>query len=135
MIDPVWLDPKFLIKAHNQLINRYGGIAGIRDYGSLDAVLARPQQILGYSEDKNLTIFTLAAAIGWSLCRRHPFIDGNKRVSFVAVAVFLQINGYHLDVANREATKTMMAVASGNTSEEKFVSWIEDNSFETKSGL
>jgi death on curing protein len=130
VITPVWLDAQFLIKAHSQLINRYGGVAGIRVSESLDAVLARPQQILAYSEDNNLTIFTLAAAIGWSLCRRHPFIDGNKRISFVSVAVFLQINGCHLDVSNREATKTMVDVAAGNINEEHFASWIADNSYE-----
>jgi death on curing protein len=129
MIDPVWLDPRFPVKAHQILVDRYGGVPGIRDYSSLEAAMARPQQILAYSEDNNLTIFTLASSLGWSICRRHPFVDGNKRIAFACVTVFLLINGYQLDVSNHEATETMVGIAGSTITEEAFTTWLTENSY------
>jgi death on curing protein len=129
VINPVWLDPRFPLKAHQLLVERYGGNPGIRDHDSLEAAMARPQQILAYSEDTKLTIFTLAAALGWSICRRHPFVDGNKRIAFACVTVFLLINGYQLDVSNHEATQVMVDVASSTITEEHFATWLADNSY------
>ena len=129
MINPVWLDPRFPLKARQLLVERYGGNPGIRDHDSLEAAMARPQQILAYSEDTKLTIFTLAAALGWSICRRHPFVDGNKRIAFACVTVFLLINGYQLDVSNHEATQVMVDVASSTITEEHFATWLADNSY------
>ena len=129
MIQPKWLDPGFPLQAHKLLVDRFGGDSGIRDHESLEAAMARPQQILAYSEDTQLTIFTLAAALGWSICRRYPFVDGNKRIAFACVTVFLLINGYQLDVANHAATKMMIDVAASTVSEELFASWLTENSY------
>ena len=73
---------------HKQLIERYGGAAGIRDAGALESALHRPQT--GYYD----TIVHEAAALLESLVQNHPFVDGNKRVAFAVVDVFLRINGY-----------------------------------------
>ena len=76
---------------HSILIKRYGGASGVRDQGSLEAAILRPQS--GYYSD----IFEEAAALMESLAINHPFIDGNKRVAFAATDVFLRINGWHLE--------------------------------------
>jgi death-on-curing protein len=73
---------------HQQLIERYGGAPGIRDIGALESALHRPQT--GYYD----TITHEAAALFESLVQNHPFVDGNKRVAFAVVDVFLRINGY-----------------------------------------
>lgn len=75
---------------HTVLLQRYGGAAGVRDPGALEAALFRPQT--GYYED----IVTEAAALIESLAINHPFVDGNKRIAFAAADVFLRINGWHL---------------------------------------
>jgi death-on-curing protein len=75
---------------HTVLIRRYGGAPGVRDPGALEAALFRPQT--AYYED----IVTEAAALLESLAINHPSVDGNKRVSFATVDVFLRINGWHL---------------------------------------
>jgi death-on-curing protein len=75
---------------HTVLIRRYGGAPGVRDPGALEAALFRPQT--GYYED----IVAEAAALFESLAINHPFVDGNKRVAFDAVDVFLRINGWRL---------------------------------------
>src|ERR1700687_4354969 len=75
---------------HQQLIERYGGARGIRDAGALESALHRPQT--GYYD----TIIHDAAALLESLVQNHPCVDGNKRVAFAVVDVFLRINGYAL---------------------------------------
>ena len=75
------------------LMQRYGGVLGLRDPGALEAALFRPQT--GYYED----IVAQAAALLESLAINYPFLDGNKRVAFAAADVFLRINGWRLQLA------------------------------------
>ena len=75
---------------HTILMQRYGGAAGVRDPGALEAALFRPQT--GYYSD----IIAEAAALLESLAINHPFVDGNKRIAFAATDVFLRINGWCL---------------------------------------
>lgn len=75
---------------HAVLIHRYGGSAGLRDPGALEAALFRPQS--GYYKD----LIAEAAALLESLAISHPFIDGNKRIAFAAADVFLRLNGCRL---------------------------------------
>lgn len=75
---------------HTILMQRYGGAAGVRDPGALEAALFRPQT--GYYSD----IIAEAAALLESLAINHPFVDGNKRIAFAATDVFLRINGWGL---------------------------------------
>ena len=75
---------------HMVLMQRYGGVLGLRDPGALEAALFRPQT--GYYED----IVAQAAALLESLAINHPFLEGNKRVAFAAADVFLRINGWRL---------------------------------------
>ena len=75
---------------HFVLIQKYGGLSGVRDPGALEAALYRPQT--GYYKDT----IEQAAALMESLAINHPFVDGNKRIAFAATDVFLRINGYRL---------------------------------------
>jgi death-on-curing protein len=87
---------------HHVLIERYGGSLGLRDLGLLEAAVFRPQS--GYYEDTLLQ----GAALFESLIINHPFIDGNKRIAFAAMDVFLRMNGYQLMVdSNRIYSKIM----------------------------
>jgi len=79
-----------VLELHAELIARYGGAAGVRDPGALESALFRPQS--GYYED----VIQEAAALMESLAINHPFVDGNKRIAFAAVDVFLRINGYRI---------------------------------------
>ncbi len=72
---------------HGALMKRYGGKAGLRDAGALESALFRPQS--GYYED----LVWEAAGLFESLAMNHPFVDGNKRIAFAAVDVFLRVNG------------------------------------------
>ena len=82
-----------VIAIHERLIERFGGLPGLRDKGLLESALFRPQT--GYYE--NLT--EMAAALFESLISNHSFVDGNKRVAFFSCDVFLRLNGWKFELA------------------------------------
>jgi death-on-curing protein len=90
-----------VLAMHADQIERYGGSAGVRDPGQLEAALFRPQT--GYYAD----LIEEAAALWESLSQNYPFIDGNKRTAFAATYTFLAINGRRL-TAGAEATFEFM---------------------------
>jgi death-on-curing protein len=119
-----------IIDLHAELLDAHGGAPGLRDQGALEAALARPHQLLAYSES-DVTVFDLAAALCVSICRNHhPFVDGNKRAGFAALGVTLGLNGLYLDVTEHEAADKVLAVAAGEIDEQTFKEWVMENSFE-----
>jgi death-on-curing protein len=106
---------------HKQLIERYGGAPGIRDAGALESALHRPQT--GYYDN----IIHEAAALLESLVQNHPFIDGNKRVAFAVVDVFLRINGYTLTATSGQIYAFMMERFDHGTFDmEHLVTWLQE---------
>jgi death on curing protein len=104
---------------HKQLIERYGGASGVRDVGALDAALHRPQT--GYYE----SVIQEAAALLESLIQNHPFVDGNKRVAFAVLDVFLRINGYRITADSHTIYATMMRLFEQRTFDlEHLVPWL-----------
>jgi death on curing protein len=122
--DWVWLDPAVIYAVHNEQLAEHGGSAGIRDAGLLESALARPQNLLAYGDPD---VHDLAAAYGYGIARNHPFIDGNKRTAFVAVELFLSLNGLSLTATDVECVITMLALAAGEISEEAFARWLRAN--------
>jgi len=94
---------------HMVLMQRYGGVLGLRDPGALEAALFRPQT--GYYED----IVAQAAALLESLAINHPFLDGNKRVAFAAADVFLRINGWRLHRAPMQIHDELLQMFESGT--------------------
>jgi death-on-curing protein len=122
---PRWISKKALLLLHEESIAEFGGARGLRDEGLLDSALARPQNAHAYNPDS--TIPKLAAACAYGLAKNHLFVDGNKRVAFLAIGLFLAINGYRLKAGQVDAIKTMMAVASGELDEQGLSAWIGEN--------
>ncbi|MEA5536858.1 type II toxin-antitoxin system death-on-curing family toxin [Crocosphaera sp. XPORK-15E] len=126
-----WLNKQALILLHSETISLHGGLDGIRDEGLLDSALARPQNIHAYENETDVT--RLAAAYGIGIARNHPFLDGNKRAAFLAIGLFLRLNGFRLVANPVEATQVMLKVATGETTESDLISWIKNNISETSS--
>jgi death on curing protein len=122
--DWIWIDPAVIYAVHNQQLAEHGGSAGVRDAGLLESALARPQNLLAYGDPD---VHDLAAAYGYGIARNHPFIDGNKRTAFVAVELFLSLNGLSLTAADVDCVITMLALAAGELSEEAFARWLRAN--------
>jgi len=120
--EPIWVDRRALVLLHAETLAEHGGRAGILDEGRLDSALARPRQIFSYQAKADLA--RLAAAYGVGLMRDHPFADGNKRAAFLAVGLFLRLNGFRLVADQADAASTMLALATGEVAEEEFAAWI-----------
>src|SRR5215469_4288341 len=105
---------------HQHLLERYGGAPGIRDVGALESALHRPQT--GYYE----TLIREAAALCESLVQNHPFVDGNKRVAFAVVDVFLRINGYSFAASSTAIyAQVMKLLREGSFDMEHLVPWLQ----------
>lgn len=120
-----WIDKLPLMILHDESLALHGGTSGIRDDSLLDSALNRAVNLAMYDEPD---FAELAAAYGVGLAKNHAFIDGNKRVAFLAVGLFLGMNGYKLKATQVDATLTMLAVASGEMLEADFAAWIRENS-------
>jgi death on curing protein len=120
----VWLDPAVLRAVHEEQILEHGGPGGTRDNGLLESALARPRQLATYGASDAAA---LAAAYGFGVARNHPFIDGNKRTAFVAVELFLVLNGQELVATDADCVIAMLGVASGETSEDEFAAWVRQH--------
>jgi len=94
----------------------------VRDSALIESALARPINRLNYEPDCDLS--ALAASYGYGLVKNHGYIDGNKRIGFLALSIFLYINGYLLEADEAEATITALAVAAGDRTEEELAAWI-----------
>jgi death-on-curing protein len=120
--EPRWVSRLVADAVHADLLLTYGGLPGLRDEDLLESALARPRQRFAY--DAGTDLAALAAAYGFGLARNHPYQDGNKRVAFVTMAVFLGLNGLAFTAAEAEVVTTMVALASGTLDEDALASWI-----------
>jgi death on curing protein len=125
MAEPRWIKREALQILHDESVAEHGGLGGLRDEGMLESALARPVNLHLY--EGCLDIARLAASYGFGLARNHPFHDGNKRAAFLAVGLFLGLNGQHLMAGQIEAYEAMIHVADGTWSEEEFAGWLRKN--------
>ncbi len=122
MNEPVWLRRETLELLHSASIAQHGGAEGLRDEGLFESALARPRNLHAYEGVSDLA--WLAAGYGFGLAKNHAFVDGNKRIAFIAAAVFLRINGQRLVADQAQATLIMLDLASGAMSEPELADWI-----------
>ena len=120
--EPRWVDRLVVEAVHLDLIREHGGMPGIRDEHALESALARAQQHFAYEPTVDLA--GLATTYGHGLARSHPFNDGNKRIAFVTMGVFLGLNGREIEVPEAEVVTVMLALAAGDLDEEELASWL-----------
>jgi death-on-curing protein len=104
MNDVIYLTLAEVLAFHEVLIEEFGGATGVRDLGALESALFRPRT--GYYRD----VVEEAAALFESLVQNHPFVDGNKRVAFAVMDVFLRVNGRVLDVDDLAAHERLVGL-------------------------
>ncbi|MGA7218395.1 MAG: type II toxin-antitoxin system death-on-curing family toxin [Candidatus Sulfotelmatobacter sp.] len=124
--NPRWIDPRALLLLHGETLAEHGGLAGVRDHGLLESALARPRNLHAYEPESDLA--QLAAAYGFGIARNHPFNDGNKRTAFLAIGLFLLINGRELIADPVEAVAVILSLAEDSLSEPGLAEWIRRNS-------
>ena len=122
MRKPRWLDERALVLLHAESLAEHGGLWGLRDEAALQSALARPRNVHAYAPGADAA--RLAAAYGFGIVRGHPFSDGNKRAGFLAIGLFLELNGFDFDVDEADAVRTILELATGNLSENALAEWI-----------
>jgi death-on-curing protein len=117
----VWLSEQLILAIHDEQLAEHGGSPGLRDPGLLDSALARPLNRAGYGEPDTAE---LAALYALAIARNHPFIDGNKRTAFVALELFLRLNGCRFTAGDADAVVTTLAMAAGELPDAEFTAWV-----------
>ena len=117
----VWIDARAIQVIHDEQLAEHGGGAGVRDTGLLESALARPVNLAAYEKPDAAA---LAASYAVGLAKNHPFVDGNKRTAFVALELFLALNGFVLAADDVDCVMTMLAVAAGEIDEATLAAWI-----------
>lgn len=113
-----------VIAIHDSMIELYGGSFGIRDIGLLQSAISRPQASFG-GIDLYSTIFDKAGALFHSLIFNHAFVDGNKRTTMTTTARFLAVNGYALEVEQREFVDFPLRVENKHLSLREITVWLK----------
>jgi death-on-curing protein len=124
MTEPEWLEIALIVAIHDEQLAIHGGLSGLRDPAMLESALDRPRNKWAY---ESTGLPELAAAYGYGIAKNHPFVDGNKRTSLLAIYTFLGINGIDFIVPEAEAAAMIFALAAGEVSEESLTRWIRDN--------
>jgi len=112
-----------VLHIHKRVIEESGGSSGLLNSGGLESAVAQPYMTFG-GVDLYPSIHEKASALGFSLVRNHPFIDGNKRVGHAAVETFLMLNGHELTSSIDEAETIFLRLAAGSLRREEFTDWI-----------
>jgi len=115
-----------VVELHRAVIERTGGIGGIRDLGALDSALAQPGATFA-GVDLHLSLADKAAALCFSLVLDHPFLDGNKRVGHAAMETFLVLNGSEIAASIDEQERLMFDIATGRSSRDEVASWLREH--------
>jgi death-on-curing protein len=122
--EPGWVTYEQVIAIHSRQLRRFGGAPGLRDEGMLRSALERPRNKWHYEQT---SLAELAAAYAFGLAKNHAFVDGNKRIAFMTMMVFLRKNGVRFSPDQAQATTIIVALAAGEVSEESLARWLRDN--------
>lgn len=120
------LTKRQVLLLHEQLLEEFGGTAGIRDEGALESALAAPFQTFG-GQNLYPSVQTKAAQLGFGLVCNHPFVDGNKRIGAHVMLVFLALNGIELSYTQQELIDVIFSVAAGQATAANLLQWIIDH--------
>jgi death-on-curing protein len=122
--EPQWITYEQAIAVHSRQLRRFGGAPGLRDEGMLRSALDRPVNKWRYEQ---ADIAELASAYAFGLAKNHAFVDGNKRIAFMAMMIFLIKNGVAFAPDPAQATTIILSLAAGDVSEQSLTRWIRDN--------
>jgi len=112
------------IVIHDAAIDRFGGIAGVRDEGMLDSALAQSYQTFGGSDLYEGDI-AKACRLCFGVVADHPFADGNKRTGAALLGTCLRLTGHTFEPPHDEFLRTMLGIADGSVSYEQLVEWVK----------
>jgi death on curing protein len=122
-----YITEKDILVIHALLTDDTGGSYGIRDVGLIKSAVARPQMIID-GKEAFPGVFEKGATYFDSIARHHTFIDGNKRTAITVTSRFLFLNGFEVQVSNKEMVDFVLRVATEKLDIKEIADWLEDNS-------
>lgn len=122
MKEPIWLTREVVLATQGELLDRFGGLEGIRDETLLESALHRPQHLFNYGEP---SLVELAASYATGIVKNHPFLDGNKRIGFMAAYIFLGANGLDFQAPEEEVVERTLALAASAITESEYAKWLK----------
>ena len=117
------ITPNEVIELHTKVIIATGGAPGIRDIGLLESAVLGCQQSFD-GEDLYPTVVEKAARMVYTICKNHPFVDGNKRVAVVSMLVILRMNNISLLYTQQELVTLGLGIANGVINYKDIIKWI-----------
>lgn len=117
------LSKRQILMLHQQLVEQTGGSDGIRDDGLLDSALSAPFQSFD-NTDVYPSLQQKAARLCFGLVKKHPFVDGNKRIGAHAMLVFLAVNGVELTYTQTELSDIILQVAASEKEYPDLLDWL-----------
>ena len=118
-----YLNLNEVLAIYQAVMKQSGGTYGLRDAGALQSALAQPRMTFG-GQELYPTITEKASALGFSLIKNHPFVDGNKRTGHAAIEVFLILNGYEIKADVDEQERVILQVAANEMDRDSFTAWL-----------
>ena len=117
-----WLRAETVLAIHEAQLKEHGGLSGVRSTDLLASALARPENFAAYQAEADAV--SLGALYAIAIAHNHPFIDGNKRIAWVAMRTFLILNGVTLTYDPVDAVTEMLALAASQRTDEQFTEWV-----------
>lgn len=128
METPLFLDLDQVMRLHRSLLERYGGLEGVRDVGLLHSAIAMPQTAYG-GRYMHGDIFEMAAAYLYHIVQNHAFFDGNKRTSAAAAIVFLAINDIQINNNEEGLVELTLSTATGQTGKAEIAEFFRSHAY------
>ena len=123
-MDPLFLTLDEVLSLHEEQIHLFGGSSGIRDLGLLQSAMGSVEATFG-GVFLHETIYEMAAAYLYGICRNHPFLDGNKRTAVAAALTFLDMNGIEVEASEDTFYDLVAGVAEGRVSRSAVAVFLE----------
>ena len=120
----IWITADDVIQIHSRVIQRSGGMDGLRDRAGLEAAISAPMQSFG-GQDLYPTTVEKIARLGYGLASNHAFVDGNKRIGAMMTQLLLKWNGFQMSLRSGELADMFIAIADGSAGESDLLAWIQ----------
>ena len=122
----IWITADDVIQIHSRVIQRSGGMDGLRDRAGLEAAISAPMQSFG-GQDLYPTTVEKIARLGYGLASNHAFVDGNKRIGAMMTQLLLKWNGFQMSLRSGELADMFIAIADGSAKESDLLDWIQEH--------
>lgn len=122
----IWIKTEDVILLHSKVIEKSGGLDGLRDRAGLESAVSAPLQSFG-GQDLYPSVLDKIARLGYGLAANHAFLDGNKRIGALITQLLMQWNGYQLALQSGELADMFISIADGTASEADLLNWIKQH--------